>query len=121
MTILSLAQQYIDYLKEVGASPNGGFMNSPHPFAENCKKVINGDLILATASDFKNHLKEITKVSEGWRIELADKIAANDNKTCVIRYFLSSATLGKFTTIAILRYDHDGLLEEVNEVYHPIG
>lgn len=80
MKTLDLAQQYIDYIKKVGDSPKRDFMNIPHPFAQNCKKVINGALILETGSDFKNHLTEITKVSEGWRIELADKIAANDSE-----------------------------------------
>ena len=121
MSILDLAQQYISYLKEVGASPDGSFMDSPHPFAAKCKKIINGERVFETDQAFKNHLKELTKISEGWHIELADQMAGTDGKTCVVRYFLTSKTLGKFTTIAILRYDDSGALEEVNEVYHPMA
>jgi hypothetical protein len=117
---LKIAQKYIDYLKAVGASPDGGFMNSPHPFAAKCKKIINGKLALETDQEFKNQLKDLTKASEGWQIEPLDQIAGNDGKTCVVRYFLTSKTLGQFTTIAILHYDSTGALEEVNEVYHPV-
>ncbi|MBY0280701.1 MAG: hypothetical protein K2W94_00900 [Alphaproteobacteria bacterium] len=118
---LEIAQKYIDYLKEVGTSADGGFMNSPHPFAAKCKKIINGKLVLETDQDFRNQLKDLTKASNGWEVELADKIAGDDGRTCVVRYYLTSKTLGKFTTIAILRFDNSGALKKVNEVYHTMA
>lgn len=118
MDLINLSNKYVEYLNTVGASLEA-IKTSVHPFALNCSKVINGTLVVTNAEQFKEQLWQVREPAGRWQVELIECLPCADNKTAVVRYDIVAENAGGFHVIAILRYNQNGLLEEVNEVYHP--
>ena len=117
MQLQNLSQQYMDYLGNIGKDSNA--VQSLELFAPHCIKVINGAQILGDADAFKAHLTDLRNQSGAWHVNLQDKVLGADDRTCVLRYDIVAEKFGGFHVISILRYRPDGLLQEVNEVFHP--
>lgn len=111
--------KYIDFLKLVGNSDEKTFSDQvPSLVTTDFKKVINGKLSVAGSAKFAPQLQKLREKMGTWTIENLDTIVSPEDHSAVVRYVLKLPKKRDFTTIAILRYNDQGMLTEVNEVYH---
>ncbi len=111
--------RYIDMLNLAGKSDQTMYQKAlPIVMSPQCQKIINGKLAVSNIKQLDSQLQDVHKMAGNWDIQPLDVIASSTDKTCVIRYILNSKSKGHFTTIAILRFDDNGRIKEINEVWN---
>ena len=118
-TLKVAAARYIDFLKLVGNSDVKTYANQmPTLCASDVKKIMNGKTAVTTRDNLVTQLGEVRDMVGTWTIENLDTVVSPADHSCIVRYVLKTAKDGSYITLAILRYDHEGMITEINEVYN---
>lgn len=115
----SAGEKYLNFLNTVGQSDNSKANKQlPLVIAPRCQKIINGKIVAKDTDQLKIQLQDVHKMVGTWTIESLDTIASPLDQACVVRYVLKSSQKGNYTTMAILRYDEQGRVKEINEIWN---
>lgn len=119
--LLEKADRYVDFINEVSSG------QATHPlekskslFAEDCRKVFNGHLFFKSREELVSDLVFLYKTKGGWNIHPVDTLVALDSRCVILRLKIALDKGGVYTAIKILRYNQDGLITEINEVFSPV-
>lgn len=105
----------IETLNQIGASQIHSVSKDIEPLCSiNCKKIRNGkDLFAAQLDAGKQWLGT-------WVIDLQEALISTDDRTAVVRYELATEKEDRLIIIAILRFNSDYLISEINEVHNKL-
>lgn len=113
------SEKYIDTLNIAGRmDANALAKRLPQVVTSKCQKIMNGKTATTDIVQLQFQLKDVINMAGAFTIDLLDTIPSPQDSASVVRYVLNSTYKGKFTTIAILRFNEDGLITEINEVYN---
>lgn len=111
--------RYLDFIDQISQGEDRPYAEMASSLlAPECKKIYNGTLYTETREDFIADLLQVNKTYGRWNVRPADIIISNDS--AVLRLFIDMETLGSFTAIVILRYNENGLITEINEVFNKV-
>lgn len=109
--------RYIAVLNLAGRLDAKGLADElPKIVTNNCHKVINGKTMTTDIVQLKFQLEELINMAGVFTVEALDVLPSPQDSASVVRYILSSTYKGKYTTIAILHFNEDGVITEINEV-----
>lgn len=89
-------------------------------FSSFFKKVANGEILVAKASDLMSQIEQCRALAGAWTIEVIYVIPAKDNTSCTIRYVLRSEKAGDFDVIALLKSQNGIHIDQIDEVYYQL-
>lgn len=111
--------RYIAFLKHQGLSANPSYPQEIFSLcAKNCRKVRNGKLLFEGCEYFADQLNTAKEWIGTWSMDILDLIVSTDSRSVVIRYALSTEKEGVLIVFAILRYDENYMIYEINEVHN---
>ncbi len=112
------AKHYIDVLNEIGDVTIEEINNIGNKYiADNAVKIINGEQACTSGKDVIVQLTEVRSVAGKCQFTLLNNLKANTEKACALRYQLDSEKAGNFQTIAIVRFNDDMQIIEIDEIY----
>jgi len=88
--------------------------------AKNCKKVRNGKLLFKGKEFFVAQLDTGKEWLGAWSIDVQEVLLSTDNRTATIRYNLITEKESDLVVIAILHFDPNYLIDEINEVHNKL-
>ncbi|MBA4749465.1 MAG: hypothetical protein H2057_02475 [Alphaproteobacteria bacterium] len=89
-------------------------------FAPSFKKIANGEVLVAKASDLISQIDQCRALTGPWTLEVIYVIPAKDNTSCTIRYVLRSEKAGDFDVIALLKSQNGTHIDQIDEVYYQL-
>lgn len=119
--LIKTTHQYLDFVNRIGRGESfpevkeGALL-----FAPDCKKTFNGHLFGESAEKLILDLVSVHENYGDWQNTPLEIIPVPEQSTVVLRMLIEGVNAGKNTAIAILRYDSNGLITEINEVFSPI-
>lgn len=122
LKITEIGSKYNDFQDNFGQKNDKEFeLNISNLFAENLKKIANGEVLVSGKSNLAPQLQSIRDAVGGWKIHPKFVIPSSDGKQCTIRYIIDSNKAGKFDIISVLSIDKDGKIYLIDEVYYQIS
>lgn len=120
---LNLALVYMQFMSQLGDLKDHSICINrlPEIFAQNVMKVENGKVIANDQISLREQLENARKYAYPWTIEILNIITDNSNNTSVIQFTWNSQKIGNYITTAILRFDKDWKIIEINEVYNELA
>lgn len=116
----TLAVAYIQFMSTVGSvSDQSVYVQElPAIFSEHVTKVENGKVIVKGHQELLYQLKTARSFAYPWKMEILDVVADNDNSTAAVRFTWNSEKVGLHITTAILKFNKEDKITEINEVYN---
>ncbi len=119
MRIEELGLKYINLLEKIGSTNNITFtLETESIIADNCQKIVNGELICKNKHDVQHHLTANRDRAVSWSIKLHNLIPCNKSHICVVQYDITAKKLGIFIVSSILKFNNKGHVEVIDEVFH---
>lgn len=118
LTALTIA--YIQFMSNLGDLSNHEICINqlPELFAENVIKVENGKVIAKGHAALLTQLENARNYAFPWHIEVLDLISDDENRASAVRFRWNSEKVGPHITTAILKFNEDGKVFEIDEVYN---
>jgi hypothetical protein len=120
MKATELAKKYNEFQSHVGVSNNNVDETISTLFADNFRKIVNGEILVKNRSELQLQLESIKIMGGSWVIHVKDVAGLEDPNRCLIRYHLVSEKLGVFDVLATLRASNSRI-EEVDEIYYIVN
>lgn len=104
----------------VGSAPNeqAYLQKAPVLFAENVTKIENGKVIVVGLKSLLEQLKNARDFGFPWDLKVLELLEENEKKQGAIQFTWNSKKVGLHITTAILRFDDNNRIIEINEVYN---
>ncbi|MFA6915040.1 MAG: hypothetical protein WC222_01460 [Parachlamydiales bacterium] len=119
--LIKAANHYIETLNRIGTSQTDYQSNDIEPLCSiNCKKIRNGKVLFEGKDLFAAQLDAGKEWLGTWAIDVQEVLTSTDNRTAVIRYELATEKEDHLVIIAILRFDSNYLISEINEVHNKL-
>jgi hypothetical protein len=113
------ANKYVELLNKIGASNNHSQAEEMVTLCiKECKKIRNGQLLFARRDCFANQLNSAKEWLGHWSIDVQEILIAADKHSAIIRYHLDTVKEGALAVIAILHFDSENMICEINEVHN---
>lgn len=113
------AYQYLTILNKIGAAEDGCQSEEILLLcAKDCKKIRNGKLLFKGREFFAAQLDAGKNWLGTWSIDACEVLIASEECSAIIRYELSTEKEGDLIIIAILNFDSNYLISEINEVHN---
>lgn len=111
---------YIQFMSMVGNVSNElvCFKEVPVLFSEKVVKIENGKVIAIGHEELLKQLENAIDYAFPWNIEVLDIIEDKEKRTGVVRFTWNSEKVGLHITTAILKFDKENKILEINEVYN---
>ena len=90
----------------------------PMLFAQSITKVENGKIIVTGQAALLDQLKNARDYAFPWKIEVLDVVNDDQNRKSMVRFTWNSEKVGMHITAAILKFDENSKIVEINEVYN---
>ena len=120
-TLLNTSHRYIDFVNRIARGDTFDQMGeSTFLLSSHCKKVFNGNLLMEDRESFVADLISVHQNYGGWKLVPLDIIDASADNAIVLRILIKAESFGTNTAIVILRFDENGLIAEINEVFSPV-
>lgn len=118
--LVTLTLAYIQFMSNLGdLSHLQMCINQlPELFAESVTKVENGRVIASGQPALLAQLENARNYALPWKIEVLDVICDDQNRASAVRFTWNSEKIGLFITTAILKFDRNNKIIEINEVYN---
>lgn len=113
--------RYVDFINRIGHGEE--FLRhevAATLFSPECRKIFNGRSCIQERDAIISDLLLVHKNHGDWTISPADIIISAEDQTAVLRLFINIEKFGIFNAIVILRYDSQGLVTEINEVFNRV-
>jgi len=120
MSVSTLADQYNEFQRKVGAKQEDTFEVIPRLFSPNFRKIANGSELVNGCAHLQKQLEDIRELTGGWQVEVKKQIPSADNHHCLIRYHLLTVKLGTFDIMALLTTSDGRHIEGIDEVYYTV-
>lgn len=115
--LLDVTHRFIDFVNRISQREVFSYSEvAASLLAPNCQKSFNGNLYTESRDDYIADLLEVNRVYGNWRVEPLDIIISPINRCAVVRLMIDMEKFGTFTAIAILRFNEDYQVFEINEV-----
>ena len=115
------ANHYIETLNQIGASQTDYQPKDIEPLCSvNCKKIRNGKVLFEGKDLFAAQLNAGKEWLGTWTINVQEILISTDSRAAVIRYELATEKEDHLVIIAILRFDPNYLISEINEVHNKL-
>ena len=119
MQLEQLGQNYFDFLQRFGDVSNDiPAATSKQTLASACQKHLNGKLCCPDREQVEQQLMQVRADVGQWTMSLHKIVPSNESATCFIKYDISAPQVGSFVVMAILTFDAEGLVTEIDEVFH---
>lgn len=119
--LIKAANHYIETLNKIGASQTDYRSKDIEPLCSvNCKKIRNGKVLFEGKDFFVAQLDAGKEWLGSWTIDVQEVLILTDNRAAVIRYELATEKEDHLVIIAILRFDSNYLITEINEVHNKL-
>ena len=111
---------YINFMSNVGAllTEQEFVQQLPMLFAQSITKVENGKIIVTGQAALLDQLKNARDYAFPWKIEVLDVVNDDQNRKSMVRFTWNSEKVGMHITAAILKFDENSKIVEINEVYN---
>lgn len=118
--LINLTLAYIQFMSQLGDLKDHSLCLNQLPiiFAQSIIKEENGKIIATDQVSLLDQLESARKYAYPWTMEILDIITDNDKNTSVVRFTWNSQKIGRYITTAILRFDENYKIIEINEVYN---
>lgn len=116
----ALVLAYIHFMNMIGNVTDDQvcFSEIPMLFSKNVTKVENGKVIAIGHEELTKQLANAISQASPWRIEVLDLLEDKDKNIGIVRFTWNSKCIGLHITTAILKFDDDNKITEINEVYN---
>ncbi len=113
-----LASSYIHFLKNVVSSDakNVTDIIAEHT-TSNVKKIVNNETVCENVEGLSEQLISVREMAGRIDINLVNFCNDLENNKCSVRYMLDSELAGNFSTLAIVTYDDNKKIVEIDEIY----
>ena len=119
--LLDATHRYIDFINRISKGEDFAQMDvAATLLAPDCKKIFNGTIFTKTREEFVNDLLQVYRTHGSWHIRPVDIILSSEGNASVMRLFVDLEKIGHFTEMVILRFNAQGLMEELNIVLNKI-
>lgn len=119
--LIKAANHYIETLNQIGASQTDYQSKDIEPLCSvNCKKIRNGKVLFEGKDLFATQLDAGKEWLGTWTIDAQEILISTDNRAAIIRYELTTEKEDRLAIIAILRFDSNYLISEINEVHNKL-
>ena len=113
------ANNYITTLNQIGQRHSDYQSEDITPLcSKNCKKVRNGKVLFEGKSFFAAQLDAGKEWLGSWSIDVQEVLISTHNRSAVIHYKLATEKEDNLVVIAILHFDSNYLINEINEVHN---
>lgn len=117
--IAKAAHQYLTILNKIGAAKSKCPAEEILSLcAKGCRKIRNGKLLFEGREFFAAQLNAGKGWLGIWSIDADEVLIAKDERSAIIRYELSTEKEGDLIIIAILYFDSNYMISEINEVHN---
>ncbi len=129
VTLKQAAQRYIEFLQHFGKpGEQETYLEMTELISSSCLKIVNGGIVSRGADcialfefGLNDQLRDMKERFGSWTIELDQEgvIANLQKNVCMVRYDLkSSKSQETYTFIAYLRFNKNGKIQEIDELYN---
>ena len=119
--LIKAANDYIETLNQIGASQTDWQSKDIEPLCSiNCKKIRNGKVLFEGKDLFTAQLDAGKEWLGTWVIDVQEVLISTDDRSAVIRYELATEKKDHLVIIAILHFDSNYLINEINEVHNKL-
>ena len=118
--LVAAAQNYINYLNKIGTEEAKDTIKIPHPFNDDCQKIMNGELVAKSAAELVKQLSDARKSCESWEIDVLEIIPSTETKSATLYYNIKAQPVGAFAVIKVARFGDLDKVREVIEVFTPL-
>jgi len=116
-TLLNTTDQYILFVNRIASGENVRRGEASAILDPDCRKIFNGNLITTDSESFVMDLLSVYRNIGGWKVIPIEIIDATKDGVIVFRSMIETQNLGVYTAIVILRFNDEGLISEINEVF----
>lgn len=120
LNLIALTMSYIGFMSDVGSTNDINFFQDqvPNIFVADVVKIENGKTILIGRDDLIVQLNNARKYGFPWSMQVLDIVCDEKKNTSAVRFSWDSKKVGPHITTAILKFNQDGKIMEINEVYN---
>jgi len=119
--LIKATNHYIETLNQIGASQTDYQSKDIEPLCSvNCKKIRNGKVLFEGKDFFAAQLDAGKEWLGTWKIDVKEILISTGSRAAVIRYELATEKEDHLVIIAILRFDSNYLISEINEVHNKL-
>jgi hypothetical protein len=120
-----LTEGYIDFMSNVGSLESKDYLEYINTdlgiFQANIAKIENGKEIVKGFSALLDQLKNARSFAFPWNIKTFDIMCDVEKNMSVVRFSWDSSQVGLHITTAILKFNREDKISEINEVYNKLG
>ncbi len=119
----NLGKRYIQFMRDVGNLENEILYEdqATQLFTESVVKIVNGLTILSNRVALLAQLRDARAKAYPCVFDIKKILVDEQKKTCVISFTWNSEKLGLHTTMVFLKFDENGQITEIDEVYNAAG
>lgn len=119
-TLKALVLTYSLFIQDLGSNPNAVDFHEKVGtlFSENVIKIENGKRTLEGQQALIEQLSGARKQAYPWTMEILKVVIDVEEKTAVLLFSWTSEKMGHFITSALLKFDENNKICEVNDVYN---
>lgn len=115
-----LGRRYVDFMSKVGQAEHEEtyLPEIPLLFSKNCRKIENGNPLFDKIEDLQKQLRTAREYVGMWNITLLDLLSCPNDQACVVRFSWKLDKIEMHITTAILRFDSEMKIIEINETFN---
>ncbi len=119
--LFQVANNYIKILNKIGKLQSDCRSEDIMTLCSmNCKKVRNGKVLFEGKDFFAAQLDTGKEWLGAWSIKVQEVLISTDNRSAVIHYELATEKEDDLVIIAILHFNSNYLINEINEVHNKL-
>lgn len=117
---LELTLRYITFMSEIGQNEDKALIKQKIQtlFTIHVVKIENGKEILLGQTALEKQLYQAQLFAYPWHMEILDMVCDHAQHTSAVRFSWNSEKVGLHITTAILKFDLESRIFEINEVYN---
>lgn len=118
-SLLEIAKSYTHFLDQAGSADINFKEEVPKLFANDCKKIVNGKVNVASRDTFEQYFRTARETYKHWSINPLSFHPCSEKSSVTIKYIAEATTVKLFVS-ATIKVNPKGLVDEISEFDMPI-